>query len=271
MNPAMITSVFQEEVDFETVISMISEAGFGIVSLGVKPNHSGYTTGAGRKRILKLLQRYGMSLDSIHAPSPEGDRLFALDPALHAKAVDGCRMSLEAAADLDGRIVVIHLLLPYDIPNGQERDRMIDRGRRAVAILGEQAERSGVRLALENGQRSDYDEVLIRLLAEFHSDHVGFCYDSGHENVQGACFNLLERFGNRLFTVHLHDNNGEDTHELPYEGTIDWDRFRSIFQRLPYRGNLLLEVHPDHSRFKDRVDFLAQARMRAERLLEPCH
>lgn len=42
---------------------------------------------------------------------------------------------------------------------------------------------AGVKLALENGQKRDYDNVLESLLAEFTGTHVGFCYDSGHEHV----------------------------------------------------------------------------------------
>ena len=83
-----------------------------------------------------------------------------------------------------------------------------------------------------------------------------------------AVANMLEQFGHRLLTVHIHDNKGSDAHTLPYEGTIDWDRFRKIFHGLRYSGNLLLEVHIRHSQFKDPAVFLSQARKRAERLLQ---
>ena len=120
---------------------------------------------------------------------------------------------------------------------------------------------------MENGQYRDYDEVLEALMSEFETDHVGFCYDVGHENVQGTCFNMLERFGHRLLTVHIHDNCGTDAHMLPFEGTIDWGRFREVFHGLGYAGNLLLESEMRHSRFKSPAAFLSQARERAERLL----
>lgn len=267
MEPAISTS-FDYTLPFAQAIPMIREAGFRVVSIGGKPTHSAYTTPAGRTAIRRLLEANGMTIDSVHAPFPEGDRLFSLDEAERLESIRQCEIAMDTAAELDGRIVVIHLLQPYGIPEGEIRDKMIERGRRSVGALVASAGGRGVKLALENGQKRDYDQVLADLLAEFDDARVGFCYDSGHENVQGTRFDMLERFGHRLLTVHIHDNKGSDIHVLPYEGTIDWERFRRVFHRLDYAGHLLLEVDITHSQFKDRGLFLSQARERAERLLQ---
>ena len=55
---------------------------------------------------------------------------------------------------------------------------------------------------------------------------------------------------------------------LPYEGTLPWDRLCPTLRRFAYTGNLLLEVDIKNSQFKDSSIFLAQARERAERLLQ---
>ncbi|MBM4079985.1 MAG: sugar phosphate isomerase/epimerase, partial [Planctomycetes bacterium] len=194
-------------------------------------------------------------------------RLFSLDETERLESVRQCQLALDAAAELNGRIVVIHLIQPYGIPEGDVRSKMIEQGRRSVSVLAAYAAGRGVKLALENGQESSYDQVVASFLAEFSDEHVGFCYDSGHENVQGTCFRMLEQFGQRLLTVHIHDNKGSDTHTLPYEGTIEWDRFRRTLHGLQYSGNLLLEVDIKHSQFKDHAVFLSQARERAMKLL----
>jgi len=209
-----------------------------------------------------------MTIDSVHAPFPEGDRLFSLDETERLESIRQCQIALDAAEELDNRIVVIHLIQPYGIPEGGVRNKMIEQGRRSVSVLTAYAGGRGVKLALENGQERNYDQVLASLLAEFNDAHIGFCYDSGHENVQGTCFKILEQFGHRLQTVHLHDNLGSDTHMLPYEGTIDWERFRKIFHGLDYSGNLVLEADIKHSQFQDPTIFLSEARKRAERLLQ---
>ena len=266
MRPAICTG-FDYNIPFDRSVGMIRDAGFEVICIGARPEHSGYATEAGRAAIEGLLREHGLSVDSVHAPFPEGDRLFSLDERERLESIHQCEVAMDAAAQLDGRIVVIHLIQPYDIPEGDERSAMIERGRESVGVLAGQAADRGVKLALENGQRRAYDHVLVDLLTQFDGEHVGFCYDSGHENVLGTCFRLLEQFADRLLTLHLHDNHGSDTHMLPYEGTIDWERFRAILRRLEYRGNLLLEVSTGQSQFKDPAVFLSEARQRAERLL----
>lgn len=266
MKPAMCTS-FDATIPFPQAIAMIRQAGFEVVSIGASPQHSGYATREGRAAIRALANEHGVAIDSVHAPFPEGDRLFSLDESERLESIRQCQIALDAAAELEGRIVVIHLIQPYGIPHGTVRDQMIAAGRRSVGVLAAYAGSHGVKLALENGQRRDYDDVLAGLLAEFTDAHVGFCYDSGHENVQGTCFRMLEEFGHRLLTMHIHDNKGSDTHTLPCEGSIDWNRFREVLHGLDYAGNLLLEASVKNSEFKDPAVFLSQARERAERLL----
>ena len=268
MKPSICTS-FDPDIPFAQVIPLIRQAGFDVVSLGARPQHSGYATVEGRAEIRKLIQENGVTIDSVHAPFPEGDQLFALDEAKRRESIRQCKLAMDAARDLEGRVVVIHLIQPYGIPHGDARDRMIVQGMNSIKELAGYAVDNGVKLALENGQKQDYDQVVESCLVEFSADPVGFCYDSGHENVRGTCFNWLEKFGHRLLTVHLHDNLGSDTHMLPYEGNIDWDRFRKIFHGLDYSGNLILEVDTKHSQFKDPQIFLSEARKCAKKLLQP--
>lgn len=264
MKTAICTG-FDCSIPFDRAIAMIREAGFSVVALGARPEHSGYATTAGRRTIRQLTD--GMTIDSIHAPFPEGDRLFSLDETERRESVCQCEVAVEAAEGLGSPIVVIHLIQPYDIPPGKARDLIIDQGRRSVSALAARCEAQGVKLALENGQRADYDEVVAAFLTEFDAPHVGLCYDSGHENVQGTCFRMLDRFGDRLLTLHLHDNNGSDSHVLPFEGRIPWDLFGVTLQGLPYRGNMLLEVDIKNSRFQEPSEFLAQAKARVDALV----
>lgn len=268
IRPAIYTGV-DKVIPFPDLVPQIRDAGFEVLALS-HPKHNGYDTPAGRGVIRRLLEQHGMTLDSIHAPFPEGDRLFALDEVARRESIRQCKIAIEAAAELNGPIVVVHLIQPYDIPHDEARERMIVCGKASLQILVDHAAERDVKLALENGQRRDYDEVLEDCLAEFPAETVGFCYDSGHENVQGTGFQMLERNAARLLTLHIHDNRGADTHELPYEGNIAWDRFRRVFQSLDYRGNFPLEVVvAKGSPFHDLKVFLAEAYQRAERLLAP--
>jgi len=268
MKTAIFTS-FDPALPLAQAVGMIREAGFEAIAIGANRSRPGYTTAAGRAEIRQLVAQHGLEIDSVHAPFPEGDRLFSLDEAERLESIRQCQVALDAAAELAGRMVVIHLIQPYDVPEGEARTQMVDHGRRSVAALVDHAAARDVKLALENGQRLRYDQVLIGLLNEFDTPHVGLCYDSGHENVQGTCFDLLERFGHRLLTLHIHDNEGADTHTLPGEGTTDWEQFRRVLHGLDYAGNLLIESGTANSHFKDPDAFLAEAWQQAEQLRQP--
>ena len=87
-------------------------------------------------------------------------------------------------------------------------------------MIAEAAERYSIRLALEN---SVFPEYLQFIFDNIKSEYIGFCYDSGHENAFAPNFGYLSKFGNRLFALHLHDNDGKnDQHTVPFCGTIDW-------------------------------------------------
>ena len=266
MRPGIFTS-FMAGMPFETALPMIQAAGFQAVSLGGVPQLAGYATAAERRKLVALLGDLGLVIDSVHAPFPEGDRLFAEDESARQESLRLCRFALDAAAEVNGKVVVIHLIQPYGIPPGEQRDRMIEQGRRSVAELAEQAAARQVCLALENGQRLDYDQVLFDLLEELPAPHVGLCYDSGHEHVQGRCFQMLRRYGHRLLALHIHDNTGRDTHLLPYEGTVPWAAFSEAMAGLDFAGNLVLEPSMAHSSFSDPEEFLDEAMRRCRRLL----
>lgn len=86
----------------------------------------------------------------------------------------------------------------------------------------ERAERAGINIALENTRFLDYNQYLYdRVL----SKRLTFCFDSGHAHCFTPGQDPLARFGSRLSTMHLHDNNGPsagDEHRLPGEGGVDF-------------------------------------------------
>lgn len=115
---------------------------------------------------------------------------------------------------------------------------MISQGMKSISALAGYVGERGVMLGLENGQAPGYDMVLEMLLEELHGSAVGFCYDSGHENVQGRCFKMLQKHAGRFNSLHIHDNTWTDARMLPYEGNIGWEEFRSIPGGLDYAGDL---------------------------------
>ena len=61
---------------------------------------------------------------------------------------------------------------------------------------------------------------------------------------------VLERFGDRLITTHIHDNFGDD-HLLPFDGRIDWQAVTDAIAATPYEAPLNFETPKDRYGLSD--------------------
>ena len=95
-------------------------------------------------------------------------------------------------------------------------------------------------MALENVRNN---QTLVQLLDTIPSPMLGLCYDSGHDFVwSGKPYDLLKRYGDRLFAVHLHDNRGREDEHLPIgEGDVNWETVRQGIGDSAYAGSFTLE------------------------------
>lgn len=103
------------------------------------------------------------------------------------------------------------------------------------------AEEYNVKVAVENCR---FFAPIKYILDNIDSDILGFCYDSGHENIDSENIDYLKHFGKRLFAVHLNDNLGDrDAHLLPYDGSVDWEKMKKYFADIPTINHTSLEVN----------------------------
>ena len=62
-------------------------------------------------------------------------------------------------------------------------------------------------------------------LVERYQQDIRICKENGIPMVVMHLTGEFARFKDRIFAVHLHDNDkNEDLHLLPFDGTIDWKR-----------------------------------------------
>ena len=145
-------------------------------------------------------------------------------------------------------------------------------GLERVKRLTERAEKQNVRLALENTNCIPH---LDRIFEEIPSEHLGFCYDTGHERLLCPSVDCLTRYGHRLFAVHLSDNFGDgDTHLLPRDGDTDWAGVKEKLLKAKPLRYWTAEVDFDRADPRSRAygalsadQFLSAARERLSQLL----
>ncbi len=77
----------------------------------------------------------------------------------------------------------------------------------------------------------------------------GLCLDTGHLNLVNQRFpEYVEKLGNRIKALHIHDNNGiTDLHLAPFTGTINWRDFYNSLKKIGYTGDLSFETHKQTS------------------------
>ncbi|MBQ9264383.1 MAG: sugar phosphate isomerase/epimerase [Clostridia bacterium] len=132
-------------------------------------------------------------------------------------------------------------------------------GVRRLSHAVEAAEKYGVNIALENTRFLSYNQYLYDHIS---SPRLGFCYDCGHANCYTPGQDPFARFGDKMVTMHLHDNHGkEDEHLLIGEGSIDLPFvFRRLAARHPESYNLESRYYPaDGARAWTLEEYLATA------------
>lgn len=102
------------------------------------------------------------------------------------------------------------------------------------------AKELNVKVAFENTKIKGYLEYV---LGNIKDDNVGICFDAGHCHVHFNDEFNFEFFKDRIFAVHLHDNDkSDDLHLLPFDGTIDWKNVIEKLKECNYNGPITLEI-----------------------------
>jgi sugar phosphate isomerase/epimerase len=167
---------------------------------------------------------------SLHAPLyPDMEMGRAGAPAvnvLHPEkarriaSMDEIKYALETAEQIPFSHMVIHL--------GERTDdwsqESIEHALTALEHLGAFARPLGVRLLVENLLNdTTKPEHLMEILRSGHQDKVGVCLDLGHAHMSVGVAEALGTFGDRVASMHVHDNHAtKDEHLWPGDGTIDW-------------------------------------------------
>ena len=75
------------------------------------------------------------------------------------------------------------------------------------------------------------------------NENVGICFDSGHYHVHFKDEFDFSKFKNKIFAVHLHDNDqSDDLHLMPFDGTLDWKKLVKDLKENNYNGPITMEL-----------------------------
>ena len=232
------------------LLDLAGRSGAQAVEIFAARQHFDYTS---RQHVAELGEWFSsnpVEPFSMHAPLfPDREMGRAGAPAVNIlhpdksrriEAMDEIRRAIEAAERIPFRNVVIHL--------GERTDawspRTIEYALTALEHLGAFARPLGVRLLVENIlSESTTPDHLVLILDMGHLNNVGICLDLGHAHIDGGIAPAVATLGDRIASLHVHDNHGQkDEHLWPGEGTIDWPAAAAALQSLAAAPAAVLEI-----------------------------
>ena len=223
--------------------------------------------------LLREIGNAGMSFCDGHAPF--GPLLDMNCPWVEKRPAMIARLKLvlEICRYMKVETVTIHLGNNHFEPAwNYSEDVHIGWMKETLSELLPVAEKLGLTICIENSWFSvNTPDVINALKAEFPTDALGICYDSGHANImdngrkyatgnawrgwKAAGKDLpvwedqaLEKMLPDVVNCHLHDNSGwSDAHALPGSGCIDWKHIITLLKKAPRIKVIQSEVAPQRA------------------------
>ena len=195
------------------------------------------------EEIRNLSEEFGLEL-AYHAPQGP---LWEFGALPFRDAVSQLRECIRRSSSINASIMTFHLGIADD---GQRLDT-IRQGAKVVDEVTSYATDYNVWLCVENVFEGDRCSVANAgefeiLFGASKSPRLRFTLDTGHANLYGVVYDLIESFPEKLFFTHLHDNNGvRDEHLVPGHGVIDWRRLLSCFDDADYSGPFNFELREE--------------------------
>lgn len=166
------------------------------------------------------------------------------------------------AIDISKRVgvkkIVIHVGTYLDENYDYNIEKSIEHNIKYLAPFVEKAVENNILVAIENGTQMQKDEPRFKNTApyidelieiveyynkKYNKEVLGICFDFGHANVGNLdIYKEIVKIGNKLIVTHIHDNYGTDSHNQPFDGTINWKYVRRALIDINYNGELTSEV-----------------------------
>lgn len=234
-----------KNISMEKAAELVSRVGFTVLDYTPPVHEDNWKETMNSHK--KIFDFYGLSVHQTHAPFNRYGSYG--DVKNHKKCLDRCA---EASEAMGAKYIVVH---------GDEFDKenmtfspkaALEYNHNMFLPYVERAEKHGdYKIAFETVFEdspsfrrftSNIDE-LEALIKSFDSDSAVCCWDFGHAHVSFKKNHTsnVKRMGGLIQCTHLHDNAGNDSHQIPMTGDIDWKSVMSSFHEIGYNGNLSVE------------------------------
>lgn len=226
---AVAVSNDNENVSVQETIRAIEKSGFKNVFIQWYDKKLDFS----QEEQVKLCQSLNLNIIFAHLGYQNINSIW-LDGEEGEKLVDRYKDDIKKCKEYDIPMVVMHLTSHFEAPKYSEIG--LERLKKIISY----AKELGMKVAFENTKIKCYLEYVLKNIKD---ENVGVCFDSGHCHVHFDDEFNFEFFKDRIFAVHLHDNDkSDDLHLMPFDGTIDWQDVLTKLKKANYTGFITLEL-----------------------------
>ncbi len=226
---AVVVSNDNKDVSVIETINAIEKAGFKNVFIQWYNKDWNPT----QEEQLKYIKEKGLNVIFAHLGYQNINDLW-IENEDGNKLVDRYKNDIRICKKNDISMVVMHLTSKSVAPKYNET------GLKRLQEIVDYAESLNVKVAFENTKIKGYLDYVIE---NIDNANVGICFDSGHYHVHFDDDLDFSKFKNRIFAVHLHDNDkSDDLHLIPFDGTLNWESVVKNLKDSNYNGPITMEL-----------------------------
>lgn len=232
------------------------DCGYDCIDFSLMHTNSCWYTLSKEEAEKRLLQEkawakeVGLELHQCHGPWMSWE--IYLTEEQRRERMEENKRSLWCASVLGIKNWVIHPIFPFnhDDKGGTMWDESFRINLDFYKELLETAKKYGITICLENVPFPGFGLSEIHRIKEFvdtvNDEHFKICLDTGHVN----CFKTrdlgeaVRLCGKDLRVLHVHDNRGWDSHDIPYFGEANWESFYKGLVDIGYQGVFNFETGP---------------------------
>ena len=252
MKKAIGDNMFPHGYSFERGLDLLKRAGYDGVELwlGDMPWFQMTTSDADVRALRRAVDSAGLVVSNVSTGLHWASPLSARDPAVRTKAMDIVRRQMETAQMLGtDAVLVVAGLVTEEVPYNEVYARCVD----ALRTLGEDAQRAGIRIGVENCNSEQRFLLSPREFGVFLDDvgkpAVGLHLDVGNIHDTGFAEQWVEMLGARMTRVHVKDvlkHRGRSGDQSVYTniflGDNNWAAIRAALDKVHYDGWLVAEM-----------------------------
>lgn len=228
-NVAVVVSNDNKNVTIYETINAIKNAGFKNVFI----QWYNKDWNPSQEEQLEYIRKCGLNVIFAHL-GYQGINNLWLDNEIGNSLVERYKNDIRICKENNISMVVMHLTSKSEAPQYNEI------GLNRLKEIANCAKELDVKVAFDNTKIKGYLDYVID---NIDNDNVGICFDSGHYHVHFNDEFNFEKFKDRIFAVHLHDNDqSDDLHLMPFDGTLNWKEVMQNLKNCNYVGPITMEL-----------------------------